>query len=79
MGNADRHLCKTCIYKPSPEDKKKLQMHCDYIEIAGEMRKCPVEDCNKYVKGRRTNRRKHLRMGRGGITGQADTKATQVE
>lgn len=48
--NADRHLCKTCIFRPSAWDKSK-QIGCNYIEIVGHSRRCAVEDCNVYEKG----------------------------
>jgi hypothetical protein len=47
--NKDRSLCKTCIYRSREEQVK----NCDYIIIIGHSRECDVEDCDKYVKGKR--------------------------
>lgn len=57
--NADRKNCKTCRYRQAhnnPTDKDKG--NCNYIEIAGHSRGCTVEDCNRYVKGARMERKR---------------------
>ena len=57
--NADRKNCKTCRYRQAhnnPTDKNKG--NCNYIEIAGHSRGCTVEDCNRYVKGDRMERKR---------------------
>lgn len=57
--NADRKNCKTCRYRQAhnnPTDKDKG--NCNYIEIAGHSRGCTVEDCNRYVKGDRMERKR---------------------
>lgn len=61
--NADRKKCKTCRYRQAhnnPTDKNKG--NCNYIEIAGHSRGCAVEDCDRYVKGKRMERNKQLRF-----------------
>lgn len=61
--NADRKKCKTCRYRQAhnnPTDQNKG--NCNYIEIAGHSRGCAVEDCNRYVKGKRMERNKQLRF-----------------
>ena len=48
--NKDRKKCKTCQYRSA----KPTVNGCDYIEHnKGRSRKCKVEDCDKYVRGRR--------------------------
>lgn len=57
--NADRKKCKTCRYRQAhnnPTDQNKG--NCNYIEIAGHSRGCAVEDCDRYVKGKRMERKK---------------------
>lgn len=61
--NADRKKCKTCRYRQvhnNPTDQNKG--NCNYIEIAGHSRGCAVEDCDRYVKGKRMERNKQLRF-----------------
>lgn len=52
--NADRRKCKTCRYRVRADKGG----GCDYIEIAGHSRGCDVEDCDRYVKGKRMERKK---------------------
>lgn len=47
--NADRKKCRSCRYRARPEQVN----GCDYIEIAKHSRGCAVEDCDRYVRGRR--------------------------
>lgn len=47
--NADREKCKTCRYRARADKGG----GCDYIEIAGHSRGCDVEDCDRYVRGKR--------------------------
>ena len=47
--NADRKKCRSCRYRARPEQVNR----CDYIEIAKHSRGCDVEDCDRYVRGRR--------------------------
>ena len=57
--NADRKKCKTCRYRQAhnnPTDQNKG--NCNYIEIAGHSRGCAVEDCDRYVKGTRMERKR---------------------
>ena len=47
--NADRRKCRSCRYRARPEQVN----GCDYIEIAKHSRGCDVEDCDRYVRGKR--------------------------
>ena len=47
--NADRRKCRSCRYRARPEQVNR----CDYIEHARHSRGCAVEDCDRYVRGRR--------------------------
>lgn len=47
--NADRKKCRSCRYRARPEQVNR----CDYIEFARHSRGCDVEDCDRYVRGRR--------------------------
>ena len=47
--NADRKKCRSCRYRARPEQVN----GCDYIEIAKHSRGCDVEDCDRYVRGKR--------------------------
>lgn len=61
--NADRKKCRTCRYRQAhnnPTDQNKG--NCNYIEIAGHSRGCAVEDCDRYVKGKRLERNRQLRF-----------------
>jgi hypothetical protein len=49
--NKDRNLCKTCIYRSREEAVNR----CDYILFIGHSRGCDVEDCDKYIKGSRSD------------------------
>lgn len=54
--NKDRKKCKTCQYRSA----KPSVNGCDYIEHnKGKSRKCKVEDCDKYVKGKRVRINTH--------------------
>lgn len=50
--NADRHLCKTCIYRGRHDQVG----NCSYIEIEGHSRGMPAAECTVYVKGRKRKR-----------------------
>ena len=47
--SADRKKCRTCRYRARTEQVN----GCDYIEFAKHSRGCAVEDCDRYVRGRR--------------------------
>lgn len=47
--NADRKKCRSCRYRARPEQVNR----CDYIEHAKHSRGCVVEDCDRYVRGKR--------------------------
>ena len=54
--NKDRKKCKTCQYRSA----KPSINNCDYIEHNdGRSRRCKVEDCDKYVKGKRLRLNTH--------------------
>ena len=48
--NKDRHACKTCTYRTSPEMRR--TGNCNFILLEGHSRGCAVEDCDKYQKGK---------------------------
>lgn len=50
--NADKHLCKTCRYRGYGG-----MNGCDYMYLVGHSRGCKAEECNKYVKGQRPQKR----------------------
>lgn len=54
--NADRKKCKTCKYRP-PSALKANGAGCDYLDLVGHSRGCAVEDCDRYEKGSRINKR----------------------
>lgn len=39
--------CKTCQYRAAPNSPNS----CDYFCITRQLRGCPVDNCNKYIKG----------------------------
>lgn len=47
--NADRHLCKTCIYRGRHDQVG----NCSYIEIEGHSRGMPAAECTVYKEGRK--------------------------
>lgn len=47
--NADRKKCRSCRYRARPDRVNR----CDYIEYAKHSRGCDVEDCDRYVRGKR--------------------------
>lgn len=54
--NKNRTLCRTCIYRARDFGVNV----CDYIDIENHSRGCPVEDCDKYVKGARQTRKNRI-------------------
>lgn len=53
--NADRHKCKTCMFRATGNTKG---AGCSYIEITGHSRGCSVEECSVYQKGNAVSKRK---------------------
>lgn len=53
--NADRHKCKTCMFRATGNTKG---AGCSYIEITGHSRGCSVEECSVYQKGNAVPKRK---------------------
>ncbi len=47
--NADRHLCKTCMYRCKSQNANGVG--CEYALYHDHTRGCAVEDCNVYKKG----------------------------
>lgn len=54
--NADRHKCKTCMFRTTGYNAKGAG--CSYIEITGHSRGCSVEECSVYQKGDAVSKRK---------------------
>ena len=54
--NADRHKCKTCMFRTTGYNAKGAG--CSYIEITGHSRGCSVEECSVYQKGNVVSKRK---------------------
>lgn len=55
--NTDRRKCRTCRYRAAWTDMKN-GAGCDYIDLVHHSRGCAVEDCDRYVKGKRMERKK---------------------
>lgn len=51
--NADRHLCKSCVFRLGSQDRHHTGGNCDYIEVVGKIRGCKVSECDKYIKGKK--------------------------
>lgn len=49
--NANRKKCASCIYR----SRDKNVNGCDYAFLVKHSRGCSVEDCDKYIKGRRSD------------------------
>ena len=47
--NADRHLCRTCMYRGKSHNSNGVG--CEYALHNNHTRGCDVEDCNVYKKG----------------------------
>lgn len=47
--NADRHLCRTCIYRGRPTQVG----NCNYVMIEGHSRGMPAAECTVYQEGRK--------------------------
>lgn len=47
--NADRHLCRTCVYRGRPTQVG----NCNYVMIEGHSRGMPVAECKVYKEGRK--------------------------
>ena len=55
--NADREACKTCIYRPDTITSR-VGIGCDYLSLIGHSRGCSVENCDKYEKGSRMEKKR---------------------
>lgn len=53
--NDDRHACKVCVFRAKGVLRSN-GIRCDFIGITNHSRGCPVEDCDKFVKGRKRKR-----------------------
>lgn len=49
--NADRHLCKTCMWRSTDNNIKSGAAGCEYSLKHNHSRGCKVEDCTVYEKG----------------------------
>ena len=47
LKNRNKRKCKTCQYRAAPTSSN----GCDYFFITKRLRGCPVNDCDKYIKG----------------------------
>lgn len=58
--NKDRNACKKCKYRGyTPTTNQTPRNGCDFIDIVGHSRGCKVEDCNRFVKGKRVKVNTH--------------------
>lgn len=48
-----RKKCKTCVYRMSKHEQGFMHGNCNYICITGKIRVCDVENCDKYINGKR--------------------------
>ena len=63
--NVDRKKCKTCMYRAT----NSMQLSgagCDYLDLVGHSRGCAVEDCNRYMKGKRMEKKKQNKRRESG-------------
>ena len=60
MAVAKRKRCKTCQYRSASTDL----YGCDFMLITGKRRGCPVDDCNRYIKGEKIRNIDALRVPR---------------
>lgn len=49
--NADRHLCKTCMYRAGGYERGRTGINCNYCDTVKHSRGCKVNECTVYVKG----------------------------
>ena len=49
MDEVKNKKCRTCVYRASDYHMN----GCDYILIEGHSRGCSVEECDRYIKGKR--------------------------
>lgn len=61
--NADRHLCRTCMYRAGSYERNAGGVNCNYCDIVKHSRGCKPEECTVYVRGPMARRRKRGRRG----------------
>lgn len=49
--NADRHLCKTCVYRAGSYERGRTGINCNYDLVELHSRGCKADECTVYVKG----------------------------
>lgn len=59
--NADKHLCKTCMWRNRIGTWASAMScgACDYCGVAGHIRGCRWEDCDKYRKQKKGEKFRH--------------------
>ncbi len=64
--NADRHLCRTCMYRAGTYERSSAGINCNYCCVMNKCRPCKPAECTVYVKGPAVGRRKRRRGVREG-------------
>ncbi len=49
--NADRHLCRTCMYRAGAYERSSAGINCNYCYTVKHSRGCSAAECTVYVKG----------------------------
>ncbi len=66
--NADRHLCKTCMYRAGSYERSRTGINCNYDFVKLHSRGCKVDECTVYEKGVKKSVKKRIRLtGRGTV------------
>lgn len=64
--NADRHLCKTCMFRMTGTPKSN-GMNCDYCSLNDHSRGCRADECTVYRKGAPLRKKKGVTLNEGGM------------
>lgn len=56
-----RKKCKTCVYRMSKHEQGFMHGNCNYICITGKIRGCDVENCDKYINGKKKRGKRLVR------------------
>lgn len=64
--NADRHLCKTCMFRMTGTPKSN-GMNCDYCSLNDHSRGCRADECTVYRKGAPLRKKKGITLNEGGM------------
>lgn len=62
--NADRHLCKTCMYRAGSYERSRTGINCNYDFVKLHSRGCKVDECTVYEKGVKKRTKKRIRLTR---------------